>query len=143
MTTTASLLSRSETIVSLTTLVFLLERFHSSLSAYEKAQLVKFAILLAESMEKEQDDHTITLPCSTIRDAYTVQPEQTIVRAAKTALYSLLPGGRAKFYSEHSNKHPQTTLQDMSPKNTQYPKIMGTESHLSSECPYVQELDSE
>lgn len=143
MTTTASLLSRSETIICLTTIAFLLERYHSSLSAYEKAQTVKFAILLAESMENEPEGPTITLPCSTTRDAYTAAPDSKNLLAVKIALYSLLPGGKAKYYSEHSNKNQPAISPDMSPKNTLFPKITGTESHLSSECPYVQELDSE
>lgn len=136
MKITHSLLSRTETTISLQTIALLLTSYRNSLSAYEKNCLTKFAILLAESMETEPEGPTITLPCSTIPDAYTASPDKTALLAVKTALYSMLPGGRAKFYSEHSNKNQHNISQVTCLRNTATDKTMMEDTDLSLECPF-------
>lgn len=135
MKTTPLQLSRLETIISLKTIVYLLETCRPLLSDFEKELTADFVISLAANMVKSQDDHiTISLSSDT-QDAITEQHELTELYAVINALHCLKLGVKELPSSALSKKHQPRTSQDTCQKNGQEQVTLTDVIQASLECP--------
>lgn len=135
MMITPSLLSRSEMIISLKTIQYLLETCRPLLSDFEKLLLRDFVISLAGSMVKLQDGHIIISLCSGSVDAITELHEETELYAVINAACSPEPGDKDLLNSVRSNNpqpptSPVTLVKNGPKQTTQRDGI-----HPSPECP--------
>lgn len=143
MSKTLSLLSRTQTITALETIPYLLATYPTSLSGYEKECLIKFAILVVENMEKNQAGHITISQYLDSEAARTASRGLRSLSVARTALYSMLPGARARYYSEPSSLTPPHISPDTCQKNIPEQTIQKGDTHLSHECRSDQGSESE
>lgn len=141
MIATPSLLSRTEMIISLKTIQYLLDTCKPLLSDYERQLVRDFVISLAGSMVVQPDAHITISLCSDTRDAITELHEQTELYAVLDAMQSRKPGDRESSKLEPSNNHLPLTSQGMSPRNTQTQQTLKGASPPLPECHSDRELD--
>lgn len=134
-------LSRLETIISLKTIVYLLETCRPLLSDFEKELTADCVISLAANMVKSQDDHITILLSSDSKDAVTEQHELTELYAVINAAHSLKHGVRASLNSERSKKRQPLTSRDMSVRNGLKPPIHPADTPHLPACHSDRESD--
>lgn len=117
MTSTPSLLSRSEMIIALKTIQYLHETCRPLLNDFEKGLLRDFVISLAGSMVKLQDGHITISLCSDSVDAITELHEQTELYAVINAACYRKPGDKVLSNLEPWSKPPPLTSPDTSQKS--------------------------
>jgi len=133
MKTIPSSPSHTLMISSLPDIALILTTSPNSLSDSEIAHLAKFGTLVAENMEKHQDDPITTLLSLITRHVAMASPEQNLP-AALLAIYSLRLGDLGKSCSELSRQKARLTSLAISRKNTRTPKTTPTEQPPSQEC---------
>jgi len=141
MSSTPLLLSRSEMIISLKTIQYLLETCRPLLNDYEKQLLRDFVISLAGSMVKLQAGHITILLCSDTVDAITELHEETELYAVINAACSKKPGDKVLSNLEHLNKTLRLTSPDTSQKNGHGPTTQKGDTPPLPACHSDRELD--
>lgn len=130
-----SLLSPTETTISLQAIAYCLITCRPLLSDYEKELTTDFVIMLAANMVKSQDGPITISPSLTTLDAITQLHVQNELYAVMNALKSKIPGDMDKSYSVLSRNNPPNTSQDTQQKTTQQPRTTQTGIPLSIVCP--------
>lgn len=134
MSTTPSLLSRTEMIISLKTIQYLLETCRPLLSDYERELVKDFVISLAGSMVIQTRDRITISVCSTSEDAITELHEQIELYAVIDAAYSKTPGAKGSSSSAPLKETQPPTSQATSTKNIQKKTTRKGDTPISLEC---------